>query len=203
MRLNIKNPNTSLLMYEKKSNKASIIIAVVAIGLVLLGVYLISESISSSKNKNDSKTAQSSSVKSEAKSSTVSSTITTASTNNNNSTTTTTATDSNSATEEDVTTSSTTSSQASSPAPAETVTTLAEDEAIIKVTKVTSGSSATRYDIEIVDTGFKDGTKLKKGATTYVNVSGVTLTEGKSYKITSITEKDGRIAINNLKAVEA
>ncbi|MEM1312530.1 MAG: hypothetical protein AAGF07_03640 [Patescibacteria group bacterium] len=80
---------------------------------------------------------------------------------------------------------------------------LAEDEAIIEVLKSSPlDGGLNRYDIRVEDTGFPDGVKLIKGAETFINVSGVTLEEGKTYRMTSIVEKDGRISISSLRVQE-
>jgi hypothetical protein len=207
MRLNIKNPETKVHMYEKKSNTVSIVIAIAAVLLIFGGVYLINQSFSktnSTAKKEETKTSTQSTV-TKAKD-------TTPSTDIDKSTTVTTSTSNTSNKAADNSSAATTTTDTTEPTtdkkptdtvdPATTTSTLAEDQAIVRVSKVTPLGSVNRYDIEVVDTGFKDGAKLKKGAKTFINVSGVTLIEGKTYQISSITEKDGKISISSLQAKE-
>jgi hypothetical protein len=230
MQLNIKNPNTKIPMYEKKSNTTSIIIAIIAIFLILGGVYLINQSFNKSKstsstsdNSNNTTatttpaatdtSSTSTPTTSDTSSSTSSDTSNTTANNATDGSTSTTTTDPSSTTSSstsgtDSTSGSTTtstdpSSTTSSTTTSTTPSTLKDDEAIVQVTNVTPNSDGSnRYDITIVDTGFQNGTKLKKGATTYINVSGVTMVAGKTYDISSITEQDGKISISNLTATE-
>ena len=207
MRLNIKNPNTKIVMYEKKSNTTSIVIAIVAIFLILGGVYMINQSFNKTKTdttaKSDSNTTTNTTKSNEtAKTETKSDTTEDDTTTTNSSSTTTSDTTTTPSTDTATTDSDTTTTDPDTTT-TPTESTLKEDEAIVKVTKVTPGTGgANRYDITIVDTGYKDGTKLKKDATTYINVSGVTMQADKTYQISSITEKDGKISISSLKAIE-
>lgn len=185
MKLNIKNPNTDLIMYEKKSNSASIVVAVIAILLILGGVYFLNKSFTKPKEVSKatiSTSSSSSSTKAETLSS--SSSFSTSSSSSISSST-----------------SSSSSSNLNSSSSSST-SGLQENEAIIKITKVTVGNESTRYEVEFLDTGLKNGTKLKAGNKIYLNLIGATMSVDKTYKISSIIETDNTIKVSNLKSKE-
>lgn len=188
MKLNIKNPNTDLIMYEKKSNSVSIVVAVIAILLILGGVYFLNKSFT--KPKEDKKITTSTS------SSSVSSNTTKLETLSNSSSVSSSSISSisSSSSSSDLDSSSSSSSSSTSG--------LQENEAIIKINKVTTGNQSNRYEVEFLDTGLKNGTKLKAGNKISLDLIGANMSAGKTYKISSIIETDNTIKVSNLKSKE-
>ncbi len=79
-------------------------------------------------------------------------------------------------------------------------TTLSSNQSILKVLS----QSGNRYRVQVVDTGTTDGRYLVKDATITLNLSGFTLGNEKTYKLTGIGEKNGLINVNlaNMDAIE-
>ena len=216
MQLNIKNSNPNISMQEKKSNVPSIIISIIAILLILGGVYLINQSFIQEDTSDSTSTAASTnaddSQDTEVSSSPDEEEVNDSTTSTNDQTDmveedTMDTINEEDELEEDVTDTTNTEEDevleddevddTASEVAGDTL--LAENESIIRVTEVTpSEDGPTRYDIEIIQTGFESGVFLKEGATTYLNLTGASLEADKVYRISSITEVDGRLSITGL-----
>jgi cytoskeletal protein RodZ len=204
------NPNhNEIFMPENKSNKASIIVAVVAICLILGGVYLINQGVSSTnKPKETAQTTTSNSSSSNTPSSS-SNTSTTSSETQSSSTSTTpsTSTETNSNT----TTTTTPAETPSTPAATTTPTTPAATTTPTTTTpklesnqltaKVLSISDAGETRFEIVECGLENAKVCKAGSK--IILSGVKTTVGLTYLVSgSISEDGGVLTLENITVKE-
>lgn len=195
--------NNEIFMTENKSNKASIIVAILAICLILGGVYLLNQSFTSSNKTQETAKTSNTSPKTETTSSKA--TPTTSSTPTSNSqtstatpTTTNTATPTTSTTTSSGTTNSGTSTTptttpAATPTPAAKPT-LTENQLIAKALSV---SSSGEVKFEIQECGLPNAKVCKAG--TKFSLTGVKATADKVYLVSgNISESNGTLSLENI-----
>lgn len=207
MQLNIKNPKPELFMYEKKSNRGTALVAFIAIVLILGGVYLLNQSFSKpqedTNNSSPSQQASNSSTsnstsqnENEAKEEPSTSTDTNSSISSNTSNSNTSTNSSTPPTSDDPDSSTSNSNnadtQVETPPNTENTNNLEDNQVILKVLSKDNNT----YQTEIVTSGVPEATLLKSGGKVRINISGITLEEGKTYQITGLTESNGKISIS-------
>lgn len=166
---------------QPKNKTASVIVGIIAVLLILGGVFLLNQSFN---NKNNSSDTSSSSPSSVSVSSSRSSSLSSSSLS------------STSSLSSSSKTSSTSSSSKSSSSTSSTG--LATGQVVIKVNTVnTSGG----YDLEITDSSFASSKYFKTGAKLNgVTITGIKIEAGKSYKVEiDFTEDATSFEINTLK----
>ena len=193
--------NNEIFMTENKSNKASIIVAILAICLILGGVYLLNQSFNSSSKTTE--TAKTATPKTETKAPTATSSTATPTTSDSVTTPTTSATPTTtngsqvSTTPTTVTTTPTTSTVATSPVtPPATVAkpVLTEKQIIAKALSV---SSTGEVKFEIQECGLLNAKVCKAG--TKFSLTGVKATAGKVYLVSgNISESNGTLSLENI-----
>lgn len=186
--------NNEIFMPENKSNKASIIVAVIAICLILGGVYLLNQSFSSNKpaETNTASTTPTTKTETAKKEETKPVAEETPVTNTTKTTTTTTTTT-------PATTPSTTTTPATTPTTPDTTTTppkqvLTPNQIIAKVLEIKSNGETV---FQIQECGLQDATICK--SPNKFNLSGVKATVDKIYLVSgSISEENGRMSLENI-----
>ena len=171
----------------QKSNRTSIIIAIVAVILILGGVFLLNQTISSRNNDDDK----------EAKISESSSTSTSSF--------------SVSSSQESESSSSSLSEESSSSSKSESSdnsidTNLEDGQIAVKVTSVggTNPDGTTSYQMQVIDSTYPDSKFFNKGAVREkMTLRGVNFKEGESYKLNiSFEETNSSFTINSISVAE-
>lgn len=159
----------------KKSNPANVIVAIIAVALILGGVFILNRAFSN-RNNNDDDTSSSSSrssvVASSARSSsTLSSTASSATKDD--------PTQTGSSSSRQSSNSSTSSNRSGSSSSTSSNSSLRDGEVVVKVLSV----DGSKYQIETVDSKGITSKYFAKGAKTNITLSGVSLTAGKNYRV--------------------
>ncbi len=200
------NPNNNeIFMPENKSNKASIIVAIVAICLILGGVYLINQGVNSSNKTKE--TAQNTNSNSSSSSTPTTSTSTKATTSTTEPTETTTPTTNTAATTTPTTVDTTTPATTTTPStsstttPTTTPTTTTPEPAKLEnnqiVAKALSVSDSGETRFEIKECGIPNATVCKAG--TKFTLTGVKSSVDKTYLVSgNITESNGALSLENI-----
>jgi hypothetical protein len=171
---------------EQRSNRASIIVAIITMLLILGGVFVLNQSMTRSRQVDNEIVSSSESV----------------STSSSFSSSSSFEEPEEVIEEEDLTTSST-SSSVSSPDPA--TPTANAGEIIATVDAKTAGTNAlTSYTFDIKGSAYEDSTYFRSGRRTNLNLSQTNLEIGKSYRIAIafVDNNDGTFRVNSVRVVE-
>lgn len=183
--------SNEIFMPENKSNKASIIVAVVAICLILGGVYLLNQSFSSSSKK-DTPTQTASTTPSPSEASKTTATPTTVDSTTKPTTDTTPPETTNTVT----TTPTTTPAPATPTTPAPTTSTTPALENNQLIAKVLSIDSSGMTKFEIQSCGIPNPVLCKSG--TKFNLSGVKASVDKVYLVSGSITDGSSLSLENI-----
>jgi hypothetical protein len=166
---------------QKKLDLASIVIIVVSILLILSGFFLLNKNYSKQSLQPTTKSSSSSSLSISSSTSTKSistSTISSSSVSESFSVSSSSSSSSSSST-------SLSSMSSSSSLSSREKSKLSSSEAVVKVVSI----DGSRYEIEVLDTGYENGKLWKVGEKLKVNIQEFDAQIGKEYKLTGISEK--------------